>query len=47
MRKLYRNVARARMAKIGIKHPNRKMKDGRSYFQNYWRKYAFEFKEVA
>lgn len=41
MRKHWRAIARARMKKAGIKHPNRKMRDGKSYFACYWRKYAF------
>ena len=40
MRKILRRIAHANMEKMGIKHPNRKMRDGKSYFSVYWRKYC-------
>lgn len=40
MRKHQRRIAHANMAKNGIKHPNRKMRDGKSYFSCYWRKWV-------
>lgn len=41
MRKILRSIAKANMRKSGIVHPNRKMRDGKSYFSQYWRKYIY------
>lgn len=40
IRKVMRNKARKNMREKGIKHFNRKKRDGRSYFSHYWRKYC-------
>jgi hypothetical protein len=40
MRKILRNIARAKMKKAGIRQMNKKQKDGRSYFSKRWRDYA-------
>lgn len=39
MRKLARSIARFNMKKEGIHQPNRKDKNGNSFFSLHWREY--------
>ena len=40
MRKYLRAIAQHRMEKAGVRHINRKRRDGTSYFSKNWRRYV-------